>query len=305
MRPRRLAPEGARRRPPRRGPPARLAAGLVAALGLCPGAAQAFDPDAPHPARARLLADHAAVAPGQAARLMLRLDLDPGWHVYWTNPGDGGLPTEVTPRLPEGWRFSPPRWPAPARFEEAGGVTAFGYDRRVDVPLEVQVPRSARVGTRAPIEVVARWLVCEEVCLPGEATLSGVLPVEARPRPWNHGAFQAAAARAPVPASAPDSPATVEVEGSWSGAAPGPARFTLTARWRADPGEVDWIPGPGEGLEASLESLETRGLETTAVMEVRLFSGRSPPAEGLETVLTFSGSGGRRGVRVDLPPPPP
>ncbi|WP_397572673.1 hypothetical protein [Silanimonas sp.] len=50
-------------------------------------------------ARVALVADHAAVAPGQSFKAGLRIVHDKGWHTYWANPGDSGLPT----------RFEPPR----------------------------------------------------------------------------------------------------------------------------------------------------------------------------------------------------
>jgi DsbC/DsbD-like thiol-disulfide interchange protein len=47
--------------------------------------------------RAELLA-HApqGVAPGATVWLGLRLQHAPHWHTYWKNPGDSGLPTELT-----------------------------------------------------------------------------------------------------------------------------------------------------------------------------------------------------------------
>ena len=42
------------------------------------------------------------VAPGQPLWLGLQMTHQPGWHTYWKNPGDSGLPTELTWTLPEG-----------------------------------------------------------------------------------------------------------------------------------------------------------------------------------------------------------
>ena len=46
--------------------------------------------------RAELLA-HApeGVAPGKPVWLGLQLRHQPEWHIYWKNPGDSGLPTQL------------------------------------------------------------------------------------------------------------------------------------------------------------------------------------------------------------------
>ena len=36
-----------------------------------------------------------------------------GWHTYWQNPGDSGLPTTLEWKLPAGVEAGPIEWPAP------------------------------------------------------------------------------------------------------------------------------------------------------------------------------------------------
>ncbi|NBS98820.1 MAG: protein-disulfide reductase, partial [Betaproteobacteria bacterium] len=52
----------------------------------------AFGPLRVGAVEAELIADQAAVVPGRAFRLGLRLKHDTDWHTYWRNPGDSGLP---------------------------------------------------------------------------------------------------------------------------------------------------------------------------------------------------------------------
>ena len=42
--------------------------------------------------QAELLSDVSAIQPGKPFWLGVHLTVDPGWHVYWKNPGDAGLP---------------------------------------------------------------------------------------------------------------------------------------------------------------------------------------------------------------------
>ena len=51
--------------------------------------------------RAELLADASAIKPGEPFWVGLRQTIRPKWHTYWKNPGDSGLPTEITWKLPE------------------------------------------------------------------------------------------------------------------------------------------------------------------------------------------------------------
>ena len=43
-----------------------------------------------------------AVAAGEPFDLAVRMKTDPGWHVYWKNSGDSGLPVAVRWDLPDG-----------------------------------------------------------------------------------------------------------------------------------------------------------------------------------------------------------
>jgi thiol:disulfide interchange protein DsbD len=94
----------------------RVIARLLTLLLLLPLPALASEsaPVASPRATATLAADVAAVAPGEAFRLGLRLRLAPGWHTYWQNAGDAGAPPEVVLRLPEGATSGPVAWPAPS-----------------------------------------------------------------------------------------------------------------------------------------------------------------------------------------------
>src|SRR5262250_2054351 len=80
-----------------------LAAGVARADGPDPapplpvpdGAHATAAPDSVKPRiELRLLVDPTP-APGRVARVGVLFTLDPGWHVYWRNPGEAGLPTRL------------------------------------------------------------------------------------------------------------------------------------------------------------------------------------------------------------------
>src|SRR5690606_12668648 len=152
---------------------------------------------------AALAADRDAVAPGQPLRLGLRLRHDPHWHTYWRNPGDSGLPTQFDPSLPEGFRAGPIEWPAPSRIL-IPPLANYGYEGEIVLPRRLEVPAHVEADS-VTFRVAASWLVCRDVCIPGEANLELVLPVardgSAGPGPYRT-LFDRAAARAPGPAVA-------------------------------------------------------------------------------------------------------
>jgi thiol:disulfide interchange protein DsbD len=124
---------------------------------------------------AELISDRAAVAPGQSFRLGLRLKHDPQWHTYWRNPGDSGLPTRWQVTLPSGWSTGQIQWPAPHRIR-VGPMANFGYDGEIVLPLQV-TPPDRLTGRDVQLEATASWLVCREICIPGEASLAIRLPL--------------------------------------------------------------------------------------------------------------------------------
>jgi thiol:disulfide interchange protein DsbD len=148
---------------------------------------------------AELVADRVAVRAGGRIELGLRLRHDPHWHTYWRNPGDSGLPTRIDATGPAGTRFDAVRWPAPKRLW-VGPLANYGFEDEVLLPFSAVLPASEPGAAR--IEVHAQWLVCKDVCIPGEARLAIDLPVVAggAPEPARSSAaalFEATSSRIP------------------------------------------------------------------------------------------------------------
>jgi DsbC/DsbD-like thiol-disulfide interchange protein len=147
-----------------------------------------------------LVAETDAARAGHSLTVGIRLQMEPGWHTYWRNPGDSGLPTRVKWALPAGFEAGELRWPYPERFA-SGPLVSFGYEHEVLLPVEIRVPaalegREVRLGARV------EWLECQEVCLPGKAEVSLTLPVRAGAEPGPEAAAFAEA-RKRLPAAEP------------------------------------------------------------------------------------------------------
>src|SRR5207248_2595837 len=76
---------------------------------LASGAASLPAPAAHTQARLVLAAESAK--PDDTIQAAIVLHMDPGWHTYWKNPGQSGLPTTVTWELPPGVSAGEIQWP--------------------------------------------------------------------------------------------------------------------------------------------------------------------------------------------------
>jgi len=154
--------------------------------------------------QARLLSQAAAARPGESVVLGLHMKIHPGWHTYWRNPGDSGIPTMLAWTLPEGYAAGEIEWPVPER-QPVGPLMNYGYSNEVTLPVRLTVPAGAMPGSVARIGVHATWLVCEKICIPEEATLSLDLPIAAAGRadPAHAALFRATLDALPKPSPWP------------------------------------------------------------------------------------------------------
>lgn len=189
-----------------------LCLALLAALAFVrPGLAAESEVAGTERVQVRLLSDVSAVAPGAPFTVALDQRIIPGWHTYWKNPGDSGLPTEIDWILPEGSSAGPIQWPFPHRFD-VGPITNYGYSDQVLLLNRITPPETLKAGDRFAMQAKLRWLVCEEICIPEEAEIAFSLPVgEGAPPSDLHADLEAA--RAALPVASPW-PVSVAAEGA-------------------------------------------------------------------------------------------
>lgn len=106
---------------------------------------------------------------GEPFEAAVRMKTDPGWHVYWKNSGDSGLPPSIQWHLPPGFRSGAIHWPVPERMEESG-LTTYGYPQGVFLIADI-TPPPAIAETTVTLKAVVDWLACERICVPGKADL--------------------------------------------------------------------------------------------------------------------------------------
>jgi thiol:disulfide interchange protein DsbD len=179
-----------------------LAVLFFAAFWAGPASAQ-FD-QAPK-VEARLVSEQTEIAPGKTVTVALVEKIRDGWHTYWINPGEAGEPTEIHWTLPAGWKAGPIQWPYPKRIP-TGPLMDYGYEGEPWLLVDITAPANATPGQVATLRADANWLVCKEVCIPEQTTLTLPLSVSAMPAaPYATIAekFSAAGAKLPTPSPWP------------------------------------------------------------------------------------------------------
>ncbi len=124
---------------------------------------------------AALFSEVSAIQAGTPFWVAIRLDTRPEWHSYWKNPGDSGMPTEISWDLPEGFKAGAIYWQPPERIPYAGMVN-YGYNSSTALLIPIAPPATLAPGARHTLKVKADWLVCKDICIPESATLSMSLP---------------------------------------------------------------------------------------------------------------------------------
>ena len=161
---------------------------IFALASLLTAAACAFaatsSADLPH-VHVQLISPEAQLHPGAANDAGLYFKLEPGWHVYWKNPGDAGEPPHIKWTLLRGVTPGPLEYPIPKRLP-LGPLMDFGYEDEVVFPLKLNVtlPEGGSgtgpypLGT-AVLHAKVDWLVCRGSCIPEKTELEITRPVAA------------------------------------------------------------------------------------------------------------------------------
>ena len=111
--------------------------------------------------------------PGSTFFLAVQYDIRPGWHIYWRNPGDNGMPPRLSVKASPGVIVGEPRFPRPEIFQKKQPdsiETSFGYQGKVCLLLPVRISESFE-GAEVEFSIELEWLVCKDLCLIGSTRM--------------------------------------------------------------------------------------------------------------------------------------
>lgn len=177
---------------------------FLLSLGFAPAVlAQQVGRSRPPKVQVALVPNVSAVAPGQTFELALKFEIEKGWHIYWKNSGDSGMPPKPRWQLPPGFTASPLRYPVPKRYLDAGGLVTNVLEGTPILLTTVQAPDDLARRAPAEIKLDLQVLTCKESCVMIRRSVQTRLPVvarEAEVKPANQELFAEARASLPKPA---------------------------------------------------------------------------------------------------------
>ncbi|RTE86929.1 MULTISPECIES: protein-disulfide reductase DsbD domain-containing protein [Gammaproteobacteria] len=115
------------------------------------------------------------ISAGHLYTLAIELEQEENWHTYWINPGDSGEATKIEWQGPEGSYFDGIQWPTVNRYE-VGPLINYGFSDTTYLLTDFSIPSEYNEDT-VTLTTQVSWLVCEDICIPGNAELSVTLNV--------------------------------------------------------------------------------------------------------------------------------
>ena len=193
--------------------------------------------------QARLLVGAEAARPGDTVLAGIHLHMEKGWHTYWRNPGQSGLPTTVTWQLPAGVSAGEIQWPVPKRMSESEQTT-YIYENDVVLLVPLQIAQNAAHG---PLNLKAKveWLECNTKCINENANVEADMAFGAEEKASKNLAFlDGWKTRIPKPGDA------AAPHAWWVGQPVGDLR-PLNLEWNAtvEVTEADFFPDASEKFE--------------------------------------------------------
>lgn len=253
----------------------------------------------PKSVQAELLANVAKIKAGDAFMVGVLLKIDTGWHIYWKNSGDTGLPTSLSLTFLDGFRAGPVLWPVPVSFSRSGGIIDYGYEKSVMLLSEVEAPSKLSHGSAIPVNAEVSWVSCEEICIAGVSNLGLTLPVGDSTHSANERLFNEWEKRLPVDADSPDSPFLARIKRN-AGSQDKSLNFTVSLDWRLTPTDVEWFPVAGRFFDVRNILVRTKGRQGIITFTAELLPGQNLHSNVLETVVAYTNSKGERSG-VNLP----
>ncbi len=251
--------------------------------------------------RPSLVAGVKKVKPGESFTAGMMLEMVPQWHVYWQNPGDSGMATEINWQGPPGSRIKPLEFPIPKRFVQPGDIIGYGYEDQVMFLAEVQIPESFAPGSDFKLRAQVSWLACKERCVPGAATVEIKLPVDATTQPDqdNRALIESWRKKVPVRAERENLPFTYTVQ---DGIEPDrrTGSMTINCTWRSDVHNVTCLPFSSDVV--LLKNLTCRTTKNQTAIELnyslmgQLNAMKTPP----KLLITYDKDKTRQAVILPL-----
>ncbi len=242
----------------------------------------------------QLIADVSKIEPGTPFTVGIKFTIEPGYHIYWKNPGDSGLATQVKLRVPDGFKVGEITFPVPEILNIPGGIVNYGYENEVVLTARITPPSSVRTGVEIAVVADATWLVCKDDCTPGKAEAGVALRVADEAVPANAAIFKEWSGKMPVTEDRDDVASLTKSKNITNQA----GSIAININWKKTPADVQFVPAPlKRGDIANIKSVTT-GDSTKITFGITSYMD-DEPISGL--IVFTSASGVRTGLELSLP----
>lgn len=104
--------------------------------------------------------------------ILVKMTMQPGWHLYWKNPGEAGMPLSIEwMNVPAGVTFHAWDWSTP-KYYELQGLASYVYENEAYVEINFTVPKDLP-EKKLTLTGTASWLACDDNgCFPQDKEIS-------------------------------------------------------------------------------------------------------------------------------------
>ena len=258
---------------------------VLAGVLLRPAEVRAFDPFArQQQLTPSLVADTTAIVAGKPFTVGVRLQMEPGWHIYWDYPGDAGGRPSVEWQMPEGFKAGPIQWPIPhSRMDD--DLISYIYETDVVLPVEITPPAQLPEG-QVTLQAHVKWLVCEKSCVPGQGDVAISLPAGDETAPANADLFAKWRAQLPKESAPP-------FQVRWDVSQP--KQFTVRIAGAPAGATLEFFPLPPEGATPGHPALGAPAADGSRTVTVPISDGQAPNLAWRGVIAVAKPDGTREG----------
>ena len=239
------------------------------------------------------MAGVSAVQPGKPFWLAFKFTIDPEWHIYWKNPGDSGIATQVKLTLPDGFSAEGLQFPIP-KVLKVGDEVNYVYQDEVTLLMKITPTKDLKTGGTIKITGKTSWLVCKENCEPGGSPVSIELPVADAATAANEELFKEWTAKLPVKNDADDVASSTVNDSLTDGNGNGTVKIT----WKKAPTDIQFIPGSMK--TGGIAEIKAATADNASVITFNITNKKDTlPITGL--VIFTKADGTKTGLEISIP----
>ncbi|MCB0339285.1 MAG: hypothetical protein KDD53_06760 [Bdellovibrionales bacterium] len=258
---------------------------------------------AQEPVKVLFVADRQAVSPGGALQIGALFDVAEGWHIYWLNPGDSGLATNVRIEAPSGVTVGPLQWPIPEEFVQPGDLKGYGYQAKALLFSSISGVAKEAIGGKLEFAVQADWLACRDVCIRGKDEGKVVVGVQEQVESDVSIEFVNAAKNLPLDFSGCDASCQDKLPFEFESVSFEGSNLLINSwvKWKGSPMVVSWIPYPLKDVTPKLVSISDN--PKSAQVQFRLkFLDKAARNGDFSALYIFEDQNGQRvGYKMSFP----